>query len=186
MITIDEIDTVVQAYLRENPDERPLIGPLLQSLADRTAITARSTFTGHVTASALVFNERDELLQIHHNVLRRWLQPGGHLEPDDTSLQQAALREACEEAGIGPGVAVPLGDAPIYIDVHEIPDNPGREEPKHWHFDIRYAFTVPGPLAVELQLDEVSGYRWLPIAELPEPHLRDRLPGRLHRLRTPA
>lgn len=179
MISIDEIEAVVLSYLDRYPDERDRIGPLLRSLAQRTAITARGTFTGHVTASALVFNDSHELLQIHHNVLRRWLQPGGHLEPQDTSLRCAALREAREEAGIGPDVATPIGDDPIYIDVHKIPENRGRGEPAHWHFDIRYAFRVPGPLAVELQLEEVSGYRWLPIAEIGEQHLRDCLPDRL-------
>src|SRR5437899_1599903 len=56
---------------------------------------------GHLTASALVVSATGErVLLLHHRKLDRWLQPGGHGDPGETSGEQVALREAHEETGL--------------------------------------------------------------------------------------
>lgn len=72
---------------------------------------------------------------MHHAILDRWLQFGGHADgnPDITAV---ALREAEEESGI---TSLELVMPQIFdVDVHEIPANPKRGEPAHLHYDIRY------------------------------------------------
>ncbi|MEN8041330.1 MAG: hypothetical protein ABFR95_07475, partial [Actinomycetota bacterium] len=48
----------------------------------------RSEFEpGHFTASGFVTSPDGEaLLLIHHGKLDRWLQPGGHIDPEDASV----------------------------------------------------------------------------------------------------
>ena len=96
---------------------------------------------GHFTASAFVVSPDDQkLLMILHAKLGLWLQPGGHIDPEDVSLIQAARREVAEETGI---VALDLLDteAPILdVDIHRIPASPKRGELAHAHFDIRIGF----------------------------------------------
>ena len=56
---------------------------------------------GHFTASGFVASpDRRCLLVIHHARLGKWLQPGGHIESDDETLEAAARREVAEETGI--------------------------------------------------------------------------------------
>ena len=57
----------------------------------------RECVPGHLTASALVFDATGErtLLTLHKR-FHRWVQLGGHCEPDDVSPRAAALREAIE------------------------------------------------------------------------------------------
>jgi 8-oxo-dGTP pyrophosphatase MutT (NUDIX family) len=52
----------------------------------------------HVTGSALIVGRRGVILH-RHKRLGLWLQPGGHMEPDETPWD-AALREAGEETGL--------------------------------------------------------------------------------------
>jgi 8-oxo-dGTP pyrophosphatase MutT (NUDIX family) len=52
----------------------------------------------HVTGSAVVVGPRGVIL-IKHKSLAIWLQPGGHVEPDETPWD-GALREAREETGL--------------------------------------------------------------------------------------
>jgi 8-oxo-dGTP pyrophosphatase MutT (NUDIX family) len=116
---------------------------------------------GHFTASSFVIApERDALLLILHAKLGFWMQPGGHVDPEDPDVLSAARREVREETGLQglerwpPGAPLGLLD----LDIHPIPAR--REEPEHEHFDLRFLFLSP---TLELgDSDEIRGIRWVP------------------------
>jgi 8-oxo-dGTP pyrophosphatase MutT (NUDIX family) len=98
----------------------------------------RFQFTpGHITCTGLVIApDGDSILLVHHRRLDRWLLPGGHVEPEDSEISDAARREVIEETGaiLVPDPAVRL----VGIDVHGIP--PKGNEPYHLHHDLIFAF----------------------------------------------
>ena len=99
---------------------------------------SRAHFTpGHITCTGLVLApDGERLLLVHHRRLNRWLLPGGHVEPDDVEIWDAARREVIEETG---AQLVPAETPQLAgIDVHGIPSN-GRE-PYHLHHDLLFAF----------------------------------------------
>lgn len=49
---------------------------------------------GHVTAGAILVGSDGRILHILHNATQMWLLPGGHLEPSDETLLQAANSDA--------------------------------------------------------------------------------------------
>lgn len=126
-------------------------------------VFARTHFTpGHVTASAVVVSkERRAIALIAHTKLRKWLQPGGHVEPTDPDSIEAARREALEECG--PLTLEPMGL--LDVDVHDIPGFGA--EPPHEHFDVRILFHhTAGDLATTGEVDDVG---WFPLDRLPSP-----------------
>jgi len=96
----------------------------------------RENTRGHVTASAWVIDPDDRsILLVHHRKLDRWLQPGGHLE-DEQSIHAAAEREAREETGL---TDLRWRTTNIFdLDIHTIPERQGF--PAHQHFDVRSLF----------------------------------------------
>lgn len=115
---------------------------------------------GHFTASAFVLSpDGRNIALILHPKLRRWLQPGGHLELEDAGPLQATLREVAEEIGLSE--LEPLGEGLFDIDVHEIPKT--FREPAHQHFDLRFAFTSRA-----LQLDGEHEARWVRLEHVNE------------------
>jgi len=100
--------------------------------------------------------------------------PGGHLEPTDGALADAAKRELVEETGIDPGAVSCVSDAPVYIEYAKVPARPDKDEPEHFHLDFGYAFvTVEGEIG-RVQESEVTGAGWYPLT------LAERLVG--HRI----
>ena len=94
---------------------------------------------GHFTASAFVLSpDSRALLLIYHRKLKRWLQPGGHVEPHDNNLLCAAQREAQEECCLEASDLTVVSNQPFDIDIHTIPAH--KNEPAHEHFDVRYLF----------------------------------------------
>jgi 8-oxo-dGTP pyrophosphatase MutT (NUDIX family) len=124
----------------------------------------------HFTASAIVFDDHQRVLLVHHNKAGLWLYPGGHIDPNEDPAQ-AAQREVLEETGIHTQA---IGDelfthpavtthAPPYtiieMDVTDAKVGP------HRHIDLVYVLraTSGEPAA---QLDEVGSVQWKPLTDL--------------------
>lgn len=129
--------------------------------ADGDPFTGTRYAPGHFTASAFVLApERTELLLIHHAKLGLWLQPGGHIEPDDATVLDAARREVLEEVGIAElDMAC---DGLFDLDVHLIPAR--KEALAHEHFDVRYLFRARTRSFTAS--DEVRGAKWAALADI--------------------
>ncbi|MFE9785496.1 NUDIX hydrolase [Nocardia salmonicida] len=116
---------------------------------------------GHITASAIVLSHdrRDILLTLHPRV-GRWIQLGGHCEPDDKTVQDAALREAVEESGIADLILTPG----LYgAQAHPITCSLG--VPTR-HLDLLFEVVAP-PGAVPVRSSESTDLRWWPVDGLP-------------------
>jgi 8-oxo-dGTP pyrophosphatase MutT (NUDIX family) len=179
-VTNRDVSHTLSRYLACHPTEHRRLAPLVSCLADGAEVTSRSTVPGHVTCGAGVINQAGKVLMIRHKALDRWLLPGGHIDPTDPGLPDAARRELAEETGIGwqQATSAPGFDRiPLDIDLHLVPANPAKGEPSHWHADFRYVFLVSDP-AVVLRLEEVSDYAWLPPSSLQTARLAAKV-GRL-------
>ena len=105
--------------------------------------------------------DESALLLIFHGKLHRWLQPGGHVEPEDVDIVAAARREVAEEVGLGDLLLV--GDGlPFDLDIHAIPAR--KADPEHEHFDVRFLFRAPS-WQVKADSDAVDA-RWVPLDEV--------------------
>jgi 8-oxo-dGTP pyrophosphatase MutT (NUDIX family) len=119
---------------------------------------------GHFTASAFVIDSAgDALLLILHGKLGLWLQPGGHVDPDDRDILAAARRELVEEVNLE-AVSL-LSDGIFDIDIHQIPAG---KVPMHEHFDVRFLFRAEHD-AVRAGSDAKDA-RWVPLQEVGAMH----------------
>lgn len=129
----------------------------------------------HVTASCLVFDpDTESVLLNHHRKAQRWGQFGGHLEPGDTTLASAALREAREESGLESFTGV--SPAPIDLHVHDLSAAFGA---CLRHFDVVFAARASVE-AVPVVSSESIDVAWFSLDALPAdlmPDLPARLPG---------
>ena len=125
---------------------------------------SRSQFEpGHFTASAFVLNpEKTSILLIFHEKLQMWLQPGGHIEPGDHSLESAARRELLEETGVQVGAPHQLSPGILAIDIHDIPAR--KSEPEHKHFDVRYLYLAQNR-KIRAASDALDA-RWVEFSEI--------------------
>jgi 8-oxo-dGTP pyrophosphatase MutT (NUDIX family) len=154
------------AYSPFDPNEGGMRDRMARFVADHEDCFSRSCVPGHITASCWIVNMRPpgerqhgQALLTWHNRLNRWLQMGGHVEPDDLSLLEASLREAREESGLAQ--VRPISAAIFDLDVHLIPERQG--EPAHDHYDVRFLLEADSthPLVVSAESREVS---WVPLS----------------------
>ncbi|MGH3415970.1 MAG: NUDIX hydrolase [Actinocrinis sp.] len=178
-IHLEKITTIVDGYLAVHPEDRDALAPLIEALGKGFDFTSRRRYPAHITAGVVLLDGEGRMLQIHHRRLGRWLNPGGHVEPEDKSLTGTALRELAEECGIRAEDIEPIGgegdDAlPVHIDVHPIPASDVHAEPAHRHFDFRFAFRGAGGTTPEVD-DRDSVCRWQPVRESGDAVLAARL-----------
>jgi len=133
----------------------------------------RQTTPGHFTASAVVVSpDRQHVLLIHHPAFGLWIQPGGHTDPTDRSLPEAAARELREETGL----TAPLLGL-LDVAVHRVPDGI-KGQPAHLHLDLRFAFTV----SMEPPPSGDIPARWFPVNTLHQVQTDDSVRRAVRRL----
>lgn len=154
------LDEIVSSYIQHHPDERDDLAQLVLQIANEDDLNNRKTLPGHITGSAIVLSEdRSKILLVHHKFLNRWLQPGGHWDPNEPDPWTAAKREAIEETGVEIAEMLPAEPddprIPFAINTHPIPENPAKGEPAHVHHDFRYIFIAANDDLIG-QEDEVN------------------------------
>jgi 8-oxo-dGTP pyrophosphatase MutT (NUDIX family) len=116
---------------------------------------------GHLTASAVIVHpDLQRVLLCLHGRINRWVQVGGHCEPQDKTLLEAALREAREESGLDDLLAHPT---PIDLDIHPVHCRFGES----LHYDVRYA-ALAGSAQFALS-EESHALGWFTADALPSP-----------------
>lgn len=88
-------------------------------------ITEKTRGDHHLTASAIISSKLGVLLHFHKRV-KKWLQPGGHIDLGETPLI-TVQRETLEETGLNPIFEPTIFD----LDIHDTGYG-------HIHYDIRY------------------------------------------------
>lgn len=156
-----DVCAVLAAWTHPRTDQRVLRDAYLAHLEAHPDGVWRSCRIGHITASALVMDHaRQRVLLTLHPKVGRWLQLGGHIEPEDADLRSAAWREAVEESGID-DVAIIGG--PVRLDRHPVPCGGGMSE----HLDVQYLALVPDD-AQPVRSEESDDLRWFALGGLPE------------------
>ncbi|GAA5612143.1 NUDIX domain-containing protein [Streptomyces platensis] len=149
---------VLKEWPAPSPDQEQLRLTYLDHLAAHQDGMWKPCKDGHLTASALVIDPAGgRVLLTLHRKLKMWLQMGGHCEPEDASLADAALREAREESGITQGLTL-LPGGPVRLDRHHTPCA--------WHLDVQYAALAPAGAVAEIS-DESLDLRWFAYDEVP-------------------
>jgi len=162
-IADSDIAAALAAYLAHYPDERALLAEPIQLLSRGRDFASRRSFPIHVTVGALLTRAGEEILLVGHRAYGIVLQPGGHLEPADTTLSGAAVRELAEETGIDPDTVFLVSQTPAYVEYGQVPARPQKDEPEHFHLDIGYAFTTTDGEVGRVQESEVTSATWYPL-----------------------
>lgn len=159
----DELRAWISRHSPVDAREAEHLGRMV-TLLESEAPFARDSFDpGHFTASAFVRSpDLESVLLIHHRKLGIWVQPGGHIDAEDTSARAAAVREIREETGLG-SLLPDDRSGPIFdVDVHRIPAR--KSEPAHEHFDLRFSL-IAADLTISPSI-EVQAARWVRIRDV--------------------
>ena len=112
--------------------------------------------SGHVCATAWVFNrDVSQVLLVNHDAIG-WSNPGGHVELNETTAS-AAARELLEETGL---TCKPAGNAPMIV-------HPGASNRPHSHVHWNVAWVFFAATDADLKCENNREVKWFDVNDLP-------------------
>lgn len=119
----------------------------------------------HFCVSVYVYDAKEQkVLLVKHKKMGLWVQPGGHVEPNE-SMEEAAIREVYEETGLTVeliGNRVPRNSdyiLPLAIQKNLVKDD-------HIHMDFVYVAKVIGDNELVQNIEETDGIKWYSLDEI--------------------
>jgi 8-oxo-dGTP pyrophosphatase MutT (NUDIX family) len=156
------LGSLLDAVLPEDDKEQADLALLRAYGASLAEPFSRRQPVAHFTGSALV-TDGTRVALVFHRKLARWLQPGGHAEPEDGGdLSVTALREAREETGL-PVRLHPTARRPLDVDVHAIPAR--ADAAAHLHLDVRFLAVAEASAPLVKEAAEIAEVRWFTLEE---------------------
>jgi len=157
---LQKLHQILQDYQPWNKHEQNCLNKMRFVLSSPDVLSDQFFSPGHFTASAMLLSP-DELsaLLIYHPAFQRWIQPGGHLDQVDNSCRDCALRELYEEASVRSVQSIDWLPELLDIDVHQVPENPKKQQPAHEHYDLRYVFRAADSVAAAN--NEIKQVKWV-------------------------
>lgn len=145
--------------------QSPAIDPTLRErflalVREDPAAMLRDGGPRHLTASAIVVDAPGEhVALVWHAKGRFWVQPGGHLDPDETTFEAAARREVAEETGLED--LERLGPGPAMLHAHALSAAFGRCR-EHWDVQLLLRASAPASALPLSPSDETPRVIWVP------------------------
>ena len=154
------LQRLLAAYEPSTSAEAQHLASILELLSTKSSAFDRDEYRpGHITASAFVVHPSEPAAALmKHRKLGRWLQPGGHVEPEDADIESAARREVEEEVGVSQLSSFGVAD----VDVHVFPER--ADQPQHLHLDVRIGFIAGSDRLADS--GESDGVRWAGFDEM--------------------
>ncbi len=141
--------------------EKESVEKTLNFIENNNIVVGKENKNGHITASAFIINKkRTHMLLVYHKKCQLWLQPGGHLEKNESPLD-GAIREMIEETGIQ---SYKVLDRRLFdSDAHEFIDV--KKNIRHMHYDMRFIIEASDVDSTQIQKSEVDEMKWVPLSE---------------------
>lgn len=165
------INEILRDYLVNFPEEEKKISIAVkqaENTKNEAELFNRKNFIGHFTSSIFLLCPKEKkILLIEHKILKKFLQPGGHIEIQDNNPLDAALRELYEETKLSREQVLyrPLDITnklvPIHISSHYIPENQKKKELGHYHHDLEYLFIIEKTEDIIIDKNESNGFQWV-------------------------
>jgi 8-oxo-dGTP pyrophosphatase MutT (NUDIX family) len=174
--------TALRDWLPPSAEQAALRDRYVDHLVAHPDGLTRACVPDHLTASTLVLSaDGNAVLLTLHAKAHRWFQFGGHVEPGDATLADAALREATEESGVA---GLVFDRTPVQLSEHEVPFC-GPTGDVH-HLDVRFVAVAPDGADHSVS-DESLDVRWWPVEAVPElePELQELVALARQRLQAP-
>lgn len=165
---------VLTAWAAPDAEQEALRRQFIELLDAQPEAMLRHCRPEHLTGSALIVRGQDdgdgEMLLVRHAKAGKWLQTGGHCEPTDATLAQAALREAREESGID---ALTVDPIPLQLSRHHVPFCGPPPHGGH-HLDVQFLVQAPAGAELRIGADEDQAHWFALHADAaPEPTDQD-------------
>ena len=119
----------------------------------------------HFCVSVYVYDPKNsKFLLIKHRKTGKWLQPGGHIEPNEDP-EEAALRETFEETGLRVrlvGRKFPREQdfiKPLALQKNVVEEN-------HIHIDVVYLAHPTETQTESINYDETEGLEWFTLEQI--------------------
>ena len=154
VVTAADLLELLAGHVPDGPRESAALASTRRFLALTEAPFDRAADPTHVTASAIVAGPQGTVLHVH-KLSGQWLQPGGHIDADE-SPAEAARRETLEETGVACHHPV-SGPLLLQVDEHTTAN-------EHTHLDLCYLL-LTDDVALHPGEGESPSVRWFSWAD---------------------